>query len=382
MDEVLRLTPTSFKRYLYYDIDWNQQLIGIVGARGVGKSTMMKQYILDHKDSDKYLYVSADNLYFTDHTLAGLADEAVKENITHLFIDEIHKYPSWSVELKQIYDIHKELKVVFTGSSVLDVMKGQADLSRRAVVYHLFGLSFREYLSLFHSIDADVYNIEEILGHKVRIETLPHPLPLFRQYLKDGYYPFALEGLFDVKMQNIISQSVESDIAQYAGLNASTARKLKRLLSIISALAPYKPNASNLSSEIGVSKNNIQDYLVYLEKAGLIGQLRDDTGGLRGLGKVDKVYLDNANIMYVLSGGNPNIGNMRETFFFSQMKVRNDVISSKVSDFVIGKYTFEVGGRKKGKKQIEDVLNGFVVKDDIETGHGDIIPLWQFGLNY
>lgn len=165
-------------------------------------------------------------------------------------------------------------------------------------------------------------------------------------------------------------------------MKASTARKLKQLLAVVAKLAPFKPNADNLSREIGVSKNNISDYFVYLEKAGLIGQLRDDTGGLRGLGKVEKVYLDNPNLMKVLANDTPDIGNLRETFFYNQMRVNNDVISSRDSDFCINEYTFEVGGHKKGKKQIENVKNGFVVRDDIETGHGMFIPLWAFGLNY
>ena len=183
-------------------------------------------------------------------------------------------------------------------------------------------------------------------------------------------------------MQQIVSQTVEADIPQYADMKATTARKLKQMLVVVSKLAPFKPNAENLASEISVSKNNVGEYLLYLEKAGMVGQLRDDTGGLRGLGKVEKVYIDNPSLMTVLAGGNPEIGNIRETFFYNQMRVKNDVISSKVSDFMINEYTFEIGGKKKGKKQIEDVANGIVVRDDIESGHGIVIPLWYFGLNY
>lgn len=183
-------------------------------------------------------------------------------------------------------------------------------------------------------------------------------------------------------MEQVISQTVESDIPQYADMKASTARKLKRMLSIISGLAPYKPNAENLATEISASKNSIPDYLVYLEKAGMIGQLRDNIGGMRGLGKVEKVYIDNPNLMTVLAGGKPDIGNLRETFFYNQMRVMNDITSSKVSDFEINTYTFEIGGRKKGMKQIENATHGIVVKDDIEYGHGITVPLWQFGFNY
>ena len=281
-----------------------------------------------------------------------------------------------------MYDVHPKLKITFTGSSVLDIYKGEADLSRRALIYTMQGLSFREYLELFHGISSRAYSLEEILNHQVSVSELEHPLPLFRDYLKRGYYPFANEIGFEYRMQQVIGQTTESDIPQYADMKASTARKLKQMLSVISSLAPYKPNADNLARELSVSKNNVPDYLVYLEMAEMIGQLRDDTGGLRGLGKVEKVYIDNPTLMTVLAGGNPDIGNMRETFFYNQMRVNNDIISSRESDFRIGKYTFEVGGKKKGKKQIEDIPDGIIVRDEIEVGHGIIVPLWMFGMNY
>lgn len=382
MNELLNRTPNRFIRYKYSQIHWESRLIGIVGPRGIGKSTMVLQHILNHKDKGSHLYVSADNMYFSNHALYDLADNFVKGGGTHLYIDEVHKYKDWSRELKQIYDVHQDLHVVFTGSSILDILEGEADLSRRALIYSMQGLSFREYLELFHEIKVPTYTLEEIVQHKVSIPEIPHPLPFFKDYLKKGYYPFSNEFGFEIKVEQIVSQTIENDIPQYADMKASTARKLKRMLSIISGLVPFKPNADNLAKEIGVSKNNIPDYFVYLEKAGMIGQLRDDTGGLRGLGKVEKVYIDNPNLMNVLAGGSPDTGNVRETFFYNQMRVMNDVISSKESDFVIDQYTFEVGGKKKGQKQIENVSNGIIVKDDIEYGHGVIVPLWHFGFNY
>lgn len=382
MREVLKQTPISFSRYAYAQINWDSRLIGIMGPRGVGKSTMVLQRILNRRTVGAHLYVSADHIYFSSHTLVGLADDFVKEGGTDLYIDEVHKYKNWSRELKQIYDVHPHLHVVFTGSSVLDIQKGEADLSRRALMYRMQGLSFREYLELFHGIKVMVYSLEDILAHQVDIPELPHPLPLFRRYLQEGYYPFSAEGEFEQRMGQVISQTIEVDIPQYADMKASTARKLKQMLAVVSRLAPYKPNAENLATEIGVSKNNIPEYLVYLEKAGMIGQLRDDTGGMRGLGKVEKVYIDNPNLMTVLAGGKPEIGNLRETFFYNQMRVANDVIASRESDFCIDKYTFELGGRHKGRKQIENVPDGIIVKDDIEYGHGIVVPLWQFGLNY
>lgn len=382
MESMLSQTPTEFRRYAYDDIRWDNKLLGIVGARGIGKSTLVKQYILAHKDEGKFLYVSADLMYFTSHTLLDLAHELTLDGFTHLIIDEIHKYSGWSKELKNIYDIYPDLHVIFTGSSILDILHGEADLSRRAVVYPMFGLSFREYLKLFHDIDVNVYSLEEILAHKVELPGLPHPRPLFEQYLREGYYPFALENEFPIRMQQVISQTIESDIAQFADLKATTARKLKRLLSVVAESAPFKPNMLSLATVVGVSKNNVADYLIYMERAGLLGQLRDATGGIRGIGKVEKIYIDNPSLMTVLSGGSPNPGNLRETFFYNQMRVRNDVISSKDSDFVIGQYTFEIGGRKKGQKQIENIPNGFIVKDDTEYGYQNVIPLWHFGFNY
>ena len=381
-EEQLRRVPTSFHRYMYNRLPWESRMVGLVGPRGVGKSTLMLQHVLDHKQLEQNLYISADSIYLTSHTLIELADEFVKYGGEHLYIDEVHKYKNWSRELKQIYDGHPELKVTFTGSSILDIIDGEADLSRRAVIYSMQGLSFREYLTLFHNIKSDTYSLEQILNQEVTIPGVEHPLPLFQQYLKNGYYPFSNESDFPLRIEQIVRQTIESDIAQYADLKASTARKLIQLLAVISAIAPVKPNADSLSQEVGVSKNNISDYLVYLEKAGMIGQLRDNTGGLRGLGKVEKVYIDNPNLMTVLAYGEPNVGNMRETFFYNQMRVNNQLLASRVSDFVIGDYTFEVGGKKKGNKQIEDIPNGIVVKDNIEYGHLNVIPLWAFGFNY
>lgn len=378
----LELTCSEFHRYLYNDVNWNARMVAITGARGVGKSTMVLQYVKTQISDCKVLYISADHTFFTTHTLVEVADDFSKEAGSLLVIDEVHKYPDWSRELKQIYDTHPDMKVIFTGSSVLDIIDGVADLSRRVLHYTMYGLSFREYLGLFHHISVPKYSLEEILDGKAHIEGMLHPLPAFREYLSEGYYPFAIEGDFPLRMQNVITKTIESDIAQYAGLRATTAKKLKKMLVVISGLAPYKPNADNLASEIGISRNSVQDYLSLLERAQLIGQLRDDTGGIRGLGKVEKVYIDNPSLMRVLSGGKTDVGNMRETFFYNQMRVKNDVISSRQSDFKIEKYTFEVGGRKKGKKQIEDIPDSFIVKDDIEFAQGNVIPLWAFGLNY
>lgn len=382
MEEELRRTPLEFHRYMYDRVIWEDRMIGIIGPRGVGKSTMVKQFILSHPDRQDWLYVSADHTYFSSSTLTDLADEFVKEGGRYLVIDEIHKYHGWSRELKQIYDSHAGLNVIFTGSSILDIKKGSADLSRRVLIFEMQGLSFREYLKLFKNIDLPVYTLDEILAHKVTLPSDIHPLPLFREYLIRGYYPFCSLPGYDIRLQQVIAQTMEVDIPQFAGMNVSTARKLRKMLDIISKMAPFKPSFMNLATELKVSKNDVPAYMLYLEQAGMIGQLRDDTGGIRGLGKVEKVYIDNPNLMNVLAGDEPNKGNMRETFFFNQMRVSNDVISSRISDFRIGDITFEVGGPKKGKKQLAGAETGIVVRDDIEYGYHEFVPLWQFGLNY
>lgn len=372
----------EFHRYLYSKIPWEDRMIGLIGPRGVGKSTLVKQLMKENDTDASWLYVTADHSYFTTHTLEETAREWIQEGGKCLIIDEIHKYSGWSRELKQLYDSRPELKIIFTGSSVLDIYKGVADLSRRALIFLMQGLSFREYLAMNKGIHFPVYSLEEIISHKVEIPLDFHPLPLFREYLRSGYYPFSSLPGYDIRLQQVMTQTIEVDIPQYAGMNVSTSRKLKKLLSLLAISAPYKPNMSNLCVELGVSKNDLPDYMAYLEKAGMIGQLRNDTGGFRGLGKVEKIYIDNPNLMFALKSEQTNIGNVRETFFFNQMRVNNDLISSKITDFRINDYIFEIGGAGKGKKQLNGEPNGIVVRDDIETGSGPFVPLWMFGLNY
>lgn len=382
MREELANTPTSFRRYAYDRILWNDRMIGIIGPRGVGKSTMVKQYLLSQQEHNDWLYVSADHFYFSNHSLYDLAQDFIREGGHHLIIDEIHKLNGWSRDLKMIYDSIPSLQTIFTGSSILDIQKGSTDLSRRVLLFEMQGLSFREFLILYKGIDLPAYTLDEILSQKVEFPNELHPLPLLREYMSEGYYPFADQPGYDIRLQQIVAQTVDVDIPQFCNMNASTARKLKRMLSIVSASAPVKPSVHNLSAELNVSKNDVADYLVYLEKAGMLGQVRNETGGLRGLGKVDKVYVDNPNLMFALGNGNPNIGNLRETFFYNQMRVNNDVISSKKTDFIIGEYSFEIGGPKKGSRQLDGDPKGIVVRDDMEFGHDRFVPLWQFGLNY
>jgi len=381
-NKLLKETDTGFFRYIYAEINWDSRMIGLTGPCGVGKTTLVLQHIKKHLDLTETLYVTAEDFYFSDNKLIDLADMFVKRNGKHLFIDEIHKYKDWARELKLIYDYYPELSVVFTGSSVLDIKKGASDLSRRAVMYHMQGLSFREYLQLFHQVTARTYSLEDILSHKVELPEIKHPLPLFEDYLKRGYYPFSLEENFDLKLQQIVNQTLENDIPMYAGMNVSTGRKLKQLLAIIAKSVPFKPNMTSISAALLSSRNNIADYCLFIEEAGMINQLRDATGGIRGLGKVNKIYLDNTNLIYSLASSSSDPGNIRETFFLNQLRLKYDVVVSPVADFRIDDYTFEVGGKNKGLKQIQGLDNAYVVKDSLEQGYLNTIPLWQFGLTY
>lgn len=381
-DAMLRSISTTFHRYMFNRINWDNRLLGLVGPRGIGKTTLMLQYAKEKLNRNTTLFVNADDLYFSAHHLVDLADEFVKRGGTHLIIDEIHKYKDWARELKLIYDYHADLKVFFTGSSILDIHKGSTDLSRRAIVYSMQGLSFREYLEMFHHIKIPAYSLTDIIQHRAELPDKFRPYAYFQSYLEQGYYPFSKEDQFNIRLQQVINKTLEVDIPQYAEMSISTTRKLKQLLIIIAQSVPFKPNMSSIATILGVSRNNLSDYFLYLEEAGLIAQLRDGTGGIRGLGKVDKVYLDNPTLMYSLGQDTSEIGNIRETFFLNQTRVEQKVITSAISDFQMANYIFEVGGKNKKQKQLQGSENGFIVKDNIEQGYMNVIPLWQFGLNY
>ena len=381
-DTLLEETNSSFHRYMFNRIDWNNRLIGLVGPRGVGKTTLMLQHAKEELPRHSTLFVTAEDMYFASNNIVELATDFAKKGGRYLIIDEIHKMDDWSRYLKLIYDYQPKLNVIFTGSSILDITKGTHDLSRRAITYHMQGLSFREYLSLFHQIHLDTYSLESIIHHEIKTPDGFHPIELFKDYLRRGYYPFALENQYEMRLKQVINNTLEIDIPQYAKMNVATGRKLKQLLGVVSRSVPFKPNMTTLATVLDTSRNSIPDFFVYLEEAGMIAQLRDNTGGIRGLGKVDKIYLDNTALIYNLAGEESDIGNVRETFFNNQMRINQEVIASNVSDFEIDKYTFEVGGKNKKQKQIEDIDNGYVVKDDIERGYLNVIPLWMFGLNY
>ena len=381
MKNLLANQRQSFKRYQYNRINWDNRMLALVGPRGVGKTTLFLQRIQDTHANGGALYMSADNLYFATHTLFNAAQNFYKHGGKYLFIDEVHKYPDWSRELKNIYDAFPDMHVYFTGSSVLDIEKGEADLSRRAPRYLMQGLSFREFLKIRHNIDAPLLSLEQILSNDIAIPDVKHPLPLFEEYLRNGYYPFGSDADFSMELQQVITRTLEQDIPTFAQMNMATGRKLLKLMVVISELVPFKPNMSDLAKRIQASRNNVEDYLVYMEKAGMIMQLRTGASGLGALGKAEKVYLDNTNILYNLCSEG-DIGTARETFFCNQMRVNHLVTASALADFQIDSRTFEIGGPNKGQSQIKDAQDGYVIRDGIEYGFGNIIPLWAFGLNY
>lgn len=380
---LLSETNTDFLRYLHDKIIWTDRMIAIVGARGVGKTTMMLQRIKLHHNISDTLYVTADDMYFADHKLLDLAEQFVKMGGKYLFIDEIHRYANWSKELKLIYDYLPHLQVVFTGSSMLDIYRGTDDLSRRVQLYALHGMSFREYLNLRYHLQLQPLSLDDVLHHNVAFDGVDYPLAAFKDYLNNGYYPFSREvGLYYERLRQIVQLILDVDIPQFANMNAATSQKLKQLLAIIAKSVPFKPNYSKIASIMGVSRDVLPDYILYMERAGLVNRLFTATTGIRELGKVAKIYLNNTNLAYALGGSNTDIGNIRETFFFNQLSVKADVRESPVSDFLVDGFTFEIGGRKKGGKQIADTDNAYIVKDDIEFGFANTIPLHHFGMLY
>ncbi|MCF8360215.1 MAG: AAA family ATPase [Prolixibacteraceae bacterium] len=372
------------------DIDWDNQLIGIKGARGIGKTTLLLQHLkLHYPLNNSILYTSLDHFYFIDNKLYDFAELFHQRGGKLLALDEVHRYPNWSVELKNIYDDFPDLKIIFTGSSLLEINKGKADLSRRAVIYNMSGLSFREFLEFETKINFPVISLNDLLAdHRLiaaDICSKIKPLSYFSDYLQFGYYPFYLENkkTFLSKLEQSIHLMLDIDIPQYEQIQISNIILLKKLLQIISGSVPFKPNYAAISKRSGISLNTMKSYVSYLSDAELLLLLYSKSKSLSNMGKPEKIYLQNTNLMYAMIGSRINIGNIRETFFYNQVCNKHDVMSSPLSDFLVdGIYTFEIGGKSKKKKQVLGIKNAFIVKDDIETGYDNVIPLWLFGFLY
>ncbi|MBC8265504.1 MAG: ATP-binding protein [Flavobacteriales bacterium] len=381
---------TDFVRDYINHFPWDEQLIGIRGSRGVGKTTLLFQYIKStYGLSEKALYISLDDLYFIENTLSDFAASFVQKGGEHLFIDEVHKYENWAIEIKNIYDQYDELKVVFTGSSLLEILNSKADLSRRALVFEMQGLSFREFLALKYDKLFKSYDLEQLLEESQSISALINseikPLQYFTEYLKSGYYPFFKKEneFYYQRLREVVSLIIEIELPTQRKIAVSKIKKVKQLLFIIAQSVPFKPNIKKLSERIGITRNTLVEYLNSLTDANLIQDLNKDTFGISLLQKPDKIYLENTNLSYALSLDVPNKGNIRETFFYNQLKKNNSLTYPEKGDFLVNnKYLFEVGGRSKTAKQISGVKNSYLALDDIEFSDGKKIPLWLFGFLY
>jgi uncharacterized protein len=379
----------DYKRYLYDQIHWNDRLIVIKGQRGVGKTTLLLQYIKNEiPDLTKTLYVSLDDIYFSSNTLSGLVEEFVLNGGVNIFIDEVHRYPNWSVELKNIYDFYPELRIIATGSSAISIEKGKADLSRRASIYQLHTLSFREFIALVHNIKIESLSLEEVLHEHeqkaIELNKFIKPVELFNQFIKYGSYPFAdiKDALYYDKLKSIVNLIIDNDIPSIENISYETRIKIKKLLFLISAAVPFKPNISELSQKVGTSRDVLLKYLNLLSSAGIINMLNQSGSAGSILQKPEKIYLNNPNLMLALDE-KANIGTLRETYFMNQLSVNHKVSTPKAGDFLVNDlYTFEVGGKSKTQKQIANIENSFTSIADIEYGHNNRIPLWMFGLLY
>ena len=383
---LLKATDNNFSRSLFKNINWKQRMVGIHGLRGTGKTTMLLQYLKFHL-KEKGLYVSADHPYFYDNSLLDLADQFEKDGGAVLLIDEIHKYPRCSTELKNIYDGYPGLQIIFTASSALEIQKGEADLSRRVITYELAGLSFREYLEFEHELKFSTLSLDEILKNTTDFtqEILQQlkPLPLFKKYLINGYFPFSkkdTQAEFSVNLNQVINTVLESDLAAIEQYTAGNVVSIKKLLGIISESVPFTPNISALATKMKLGRDTVNNFLLQLERARLLNLLHQQTKGVAALQKPDKIYLENTNLSYALKNA-PDVGSLRETFFLNQLKnAGHQVGLPKAGDFIVdGKWTVEIGGKTKESKQIKAVKNSFLALDDIESPYQNRIPLWAFG---
>lgn len=393
-DTYLSLVPTDYIRDIMHQINWEARLIAIRGPKGVGKSTLLQQHIKSHFSADDrhVLYCSADTNYFSTHRLTDVADSFAKIGGKWLFIDEIHKYPGWSSEVKEIYDLHRDMHIVLSGSSLIQLNDGQADLSRRMLIYDMPGLSMREFLRLEAGIEIAPITLEQLLETPNRfctqVKSVCRPLEFFPLYLQFGYYPFYFESKQEYynRLENVINYTVDVELTKHRNLEVGNTRKVKALLQVISQMTPYEVDIAKLSKATGITRATVLKYLTHLEEAMLIRRLFTDLKSVTDLQKPDKVYLDNSNLLYALSSQKPEIGTVRETFIANQLASAGHSIEYagyKKGDFRIdGNTVIEVGGADKGFSQIAGEQHAFVAADSIDSASLGKIPLWAFGFLY
>jgi predicted AAA+ superfamily ATPase len=387
-DNLMKNVKTSFFRAMLDTINWDQRMLAIKGPRGSGKTTSMLQYIHArlNKPREQVLYLTADHYWFYTHNLVETADAFYKNGGRYLFIDEVHKYPHWSRELKNIYDGYPGLRIVFSSSSALDIYRGEADLSRRVITYELPGLSFREFLWATGNGHFQHYPWDDLVRNAPAIaQTVTEkirPRPLFKKYLRYGYLPIFLDNTPDdvpLLLSQIINTIIETDLGYVEAYNAGTAFKVKKLLGVLAESVPFKPNIAALARKLDASRDSVYAWLTHLEKARLLNLLTAEGKGVSLLQKPEKLYLENTNLLFAMKPV-PEIGTVRETFLLNQLINANlDVSLSKAGDFYTQHTHLEVGGKGKSGGQVKGEANYIIAADDIETAFGNKIPLWLFG---
>lgn len=389
-DQQISRVPRKMVRYLYDTINWKSRLIGIKGARGTGKTTMLLQYLagLDMR-APKAVYLTLDDFYFATHTISDTVSSIYKEGGSILVLDEVHKYPGWAREIKNLYDRFPNLKIVFTGSSVIDMAREEADLSRRAVMYELNGLSYREYLNLEQNLQFDPIALQTILMKSGTIrDQFPEgfrPLEFFKDYLRHGFYPFFHEEkeTFETRLKQVARMTIEYDMAELKGFDIRNAKKMMQLLGIVAESVPFKPNITKLAKKTNIHRNSLVNYLHYLEKARLVHLLYPAGSSTSVMQKPEKLFLHNTNLAWALGRKEPAVGNLRETFALSQLRTMHRVNYPKEGDFLIDEeFLLEIGGKNKTRKQITGRENAFLILDNVEYPTAGRIPIWLMGFLY
>lgn len=391
-ERVIGSAPDHFKRYLFEDIAWDSRLVGVKGARGTGKTTLMLQHLKTIKGApNQRLYLSLDNLFFSQHSLLDVVDDFYKSGGKMLVLDEVHQYPLWSQVIKNIFDAYPDLKIVFSGSSIIDLSRAEGDLSRRSVIYTLQGLSYREFLNFKYETSLSAISLEDILSGMSPLKDHPsslnglRPYEHFQEYLRVGYYPFTSEepALAHQRLDQLVRMIVEMDLAQIQGFDIRNAKKLQHLLFIVAQQVPFKPNLSKLAQLTGIGRNTLNDYLFYLEQAQLLRLPRQHGRSVSALAKPEKIFLNNPTLQFALATGNPDVGSLRESFVLSQLSVKHDVTLPKLGDFMVdGRLTLEIGGPGKTNKQIQALPDAWTVKEGLEVAAGRSLPLWLLGMVY
>lgn len=393
-DDYLRVTPTDYVRDFMKKVNWDSRLVCIKGPKGVGKSTLLRQRIkMNYDEGDRHiLYCSADSVYFSNHTLLDTAEEFVKIGGTHIFIDETHKYENWSPEIKEIYDLYPQLHIVLSGSSLLALKIGLADLSRRMLQYDMPGLSFREYLHMERGLDLPAATLPELLdnpaGFCIRVRERCNPLEHFSGYIQKGYYPFYFEDkvAYTPRVENVVNYTIDTELTSQCGVDVANTRKIRALMQVIAGMVPFEVDIAKMSRNLGLQRLTLLQYLKHLEDAGLVKRLFSNLLTTSDLQKPDKILLDNPNLLYALCPTIPETGTVRETFFCNQLASSGHVVEyggMKTADFRIdGKYVIEVGGKDKGYSQIDKTENGYIAADGIDSAVFRKIPLWAFGFLY